>query len=47
MLMTKIREFITRGVTALPPYRKSRPEIEIMVKTVRVGIGYLKGRRSG
>jgi hypothetical protein len=45
--MTLIRVFVTRGVTALPLERKSRPEIEVTVKAARVGIGYLDGRRSG
>jgi hypothetical protein len=44
--MTEIEEFIIRGVTTLP-LKKSHPEVEVTVKTARVGIGYLDGRRSG
>jgi hypothetical protein len=29
-----------------PPYKKSHPEIEVMVRAVRFGIGYLNGRKS-
>jgi hypothetical protein len=45
--MIEIREFIIWGVTTLRPWRKSHPKIEVTVKTVRVGIGYLDGRRLG
>jgi hypothetical protein len=29
------------------PLKKSHPEIEVTVKVVRFGIGYLDGRKSG
>jgi hypothetical protein len=44
--MKVLRKVITQGVTA-PPKEKSHPEIEVTVKTMRVGVGYLDRRKSG
>jgi hypothetical protein len=41
-----IRRTITWGVTSLPLKMESHPEIEVTVKAVRFGIGYLDGRKS-
>jgi hypothetical protein len=46
MLMTRIREFVTRGVTALPLKENLIPRLKYG-KGGGVGMGYLDGRKSG
>jgi hypothetical protein len=42
-----IRRTITQGVIALPHKKESHSEIEVPVKAVWFGIGYLDRRRLG